>query len=62
LPLSRRYHARRRPDRQLLEWEIGSGQDARVRAYAVQMLPIVLEHLEHAQGLQAELTGSATRL
>jgi putative membrane protein len=47
---------------QLLEWEIGSGQDARVRAYAAQMLPIVLEHLEHAQGLQAELTGSETRL
>jgi putative membrane protein len=46
----------------LLEWEIGSGQDARVRAYATQMLPLVMEHLEHAQTLQAELTGSATRL
>lgn len=46
----------------LLEWEIGSGQDARVRAYAAQMLPVVLDHLEHAQALQAELTGSATRL
>jgi putative membrane protein len=47
---------------QLLEWEIGSGQDARVRGYAIETLPVVLEHLEHAQALQAELTKSASRL
>jgi putative membrane protein len=46
---------------QLLEWEIGSGQDARVRTYAMQTLPTVMDHLSHAQALQAELTGSAVR-
>lgn len=46
---------------QLLEWEIGSGQDARVRTYAMQTLPLVMEHLSEAQALQAELTGSAVR-
>jgi putative membrane protein len=46
---------------QLLEWEIGSGQDARVRNFAMQLLPVVVDHLEHAQALQAELTGSAVR-
>jgi len=46
---------------QLLEWEIASGQDARVRAFAIQTLPVVMEHLQHAQALQAELTGSAVR-
>jgi putative membrane protein len=46
---------------QLLEWEIGAGQDARMRAYAIQTLPLVMEHLQHAQALQAELTGSAVR-
>jgi putative membrane protein len=46
---------------QLLEWEIGSGQDARVRAYAIQTLPLIMEHLQHAQALQAQLTGSGIR-
>jgi putative membrane protein len=46
---------------QLLEWEIGSGQDTRVRTYAMQMLPVVMDHLAHAQALQAEVTGSALR-
>jgi putative membrane protein len=46
---------------QLLEWEIGSGQDTRIRTYAMQNLPIVMDHLAHAQALQAELTGSAVR-
>jgi putative membrane protein len=46
---------------QLLEWEIGSGQDTRVRTYAMQTLPLVMDHLEHAQALQAELRGSAVR-
>jgi putative membrane protein len=46
---------------QLLEWEIGSGQDAHIRSYAIHRLPLVMDHLEHAQALQAELTGSALR-
>jgi putative membrane protein len=47
---------------QLLEWEIGSGQDPRVRNYAMAILPTVLAHLEHAQLIQAELTGAGRRL
>jgi putative membrane protein len=47
---------------QLLEWEIGSGQDPRVRSYATAILPTVLTHLRHAQMIQAELTGSGQRL
>jgi len=47
---------------QLLEWEIGSGQDPRVRNYAMATLPTVLSHLRHAQRIQSELTGSGSPL
>lgn len=43
----------------LLEWEIGSGQDDALQRYATQTLPGVLEHLEMAQGIVAQLTGAA---
>jgi putative membrane protein len=47
---------------QLLEWEIGSGEDPRIRQYAMSVLPTVLDHLEMAQGLLAQLTSTATKL
>jgi putative membrane protein len=46
---------------QLLEYEIGAGQSERVKAYASSMLPTVLDHLEHAQHLMAQLAGTAPR-
>src|SRR4051794_24801466 len=39
---------------QLLEWEIGFGEDADVQRFASATLP-VLEHLQAARDLQAEL-------
>jgi len=42
---------------QLLIWEIGSGQDADIQRFAKMTLPIVLEHLQMARDLQAELAG-----
>ncbi|HEY0179447.1 MAG TPA: DUF4142 domain-containing protein [Dokdonella sp.] len=42
---------------QLLEWEIGAGQDPALKEYAKQTLPTVLDHLEHAQRLQQRLAG-----
>jgi putative membrane protein len=44
---------------QLLEHEIGSGQDIELIRYASDMLPVVLQHLRTAQEIQAELTGKA---
>src|SRR3569833_2222018 len=44
---------------QLYEWIIDSGQDPRLTAYAMRILPAVLHHLEMARSLQAQLTGSA---
>jgi putative membrane protein len=46
---------------QLLEYEIGAGQSERVKAYASSMLPTVLDHLEHAQHLMAQLAGTTPR-
>jgi putative membrane protein len=46
---------------QLLEWEIGSGQSDQVKAYAKAMLPIVLDHLQHAQMLLTEVVNSGGR-
>jgi len=43
---------------QLLEYEIGSGQNPRLKNFASETLPIVLEHLGTAQQLQAKLTGA----
>jgi putative membrane protein len=40
---------------QLLEWEIGAGQNEALKTYAKQALPLVLDHLEHAQRLVAEV-------
>jgi putative membrane protein len=40
----------------LLEHEIGSGQDERVKALAQETLPVVMRHLEMARDLQAQLT------
>jgi putative membrane protein len=45
----------------LLEHAIGSGQDAGTKAFAMETLPVVLNHLEMAKQLQAELIGSPTR-
>jgi putative membrane protein len=46
---------------QLLEWEIGSGQSDPVKGYAKATLPIVLDHLQHAQRLLTELTSAGNR-
>ena len=43
---------------QLLEYEIGSGQNPRLKDFASEALPVVLEHLAMAQRLDAELTGA----
>jgi putative membrane protein len=40
---------------QLLEHEIGSGQDLRVKAYAQETLPTVMRHLEMAQEIHQKL-------
>jgi putative membrane protein len=45
----------------LLEHEIGSGQDARLKAHAMETLPTVMHHLEMAQDVLASLTGASTR-
>ncbi len=42
---------------QLLEWEIGSGQDAPLQKFAAETLPTVLGHLRQAQFVAAGLTG-----
>ncbi|TIT42294.1 MAG: DUF4142 domain-containing protein, partial [Mesorhizobium sp.] len=40
---------------QLLEWEIGSGQDADLQHFASETLPTVLDHLQLARDIKAEL-------
>jgi putative membrane protein len=40
---------------QLLEHEIGSGQDERTKALAIDTLPTVMRHLEMARSLQMQL-------
>jgi putative membrane protein len=42
---------------QLLEWEIGSGQDTQLKSFAAETLPVVLQHLQMARNLQAQMTG-----
>jgi putative membrane protein len=44
---------------QLYEWIIDNGQDARLQSYAMDVLPVVMMHLEMAKGALAQLTGSA---
>lgn len=43
---------------QLLAYEIGSGQDEQLKAFASQALPVVLQHLRMAQRIDAELSGA----
>jgi putative membrane protein len=43
---------------QLYEWVISAGQNESVKAYASQTLPLLLDHLEHAQRLVAELAAA----
>ena len=45
----------------LLAWEIGSGQDSELQRFASDTLPNVLQHLDRAKALHAELTGAAIR-
>jgi putative membrane protein len=44
---------------QLFEYEIGSGQNTDLKAFASEILPTVLEHLRMAQGIAAEISQSA---
>jgi putative membrane protein len=44
---------------QLLSYEIGGGQSDAVRRNAQESLPMVVEHLEMAKRIHAELTGAA---
>jgi len=44
---------------QLLEWEIGSGQDASLQRLAMETLPAVLDHLAMVQALIAETRSTA---
>jgi putative membrane protein len=47
---------------ELLIHEIGSGQHGGVREFAAQTLPVVMQHLEHAREMHAQLvTQSAAR-
>jgi putative membrane protein len=43
---------------QLLEWEIGSGQDPAFKMLAAEILPTVFDHLQKAQDLKSRLTGT----
>ena len=44
---------------QLLEWEIGSGQDPQLKAFASEILPVVLRHLQMASNIELQLTATA---
>jgi putative membrane protein len=46
---------------QILQWEMSNGQDANLQRLAAETLPSVLGHLEHAQAIMAELTGTVPR-
>lgn len=46
---------------ELLEHEIGAGQDATVRAFARKRLPITLDHLQAAEEIAAGLAAGASR-
>ena len=45
---------------QLLEYEIGSGQDEGLKAFATETLPVVFHHLQMAQGLNTEMAAAST--
>jgi putative membrane protein len=44
---------------QLLEWEIGMGQNPQLVRFATATPPVVLEHLKTVQRLWSETTGAA---
>ena len=44
---------------QLLEWEIGSGENAQLKAFAAETLPVIMQHLEMANAILTQLTGAA---
>ena len=46
----------------LLEWEVGSGQDAELQRFAAATLPVVLDHLQEARDLETQLTGQGPEL
>jgi putative membrane protein len=46
---------------QLLEHEIGSGQDVELKSFASETLPVVLGHLEMAQNIQAQIAGKTSQ-
>ncbi|MPR11163.1 DUF4142 domain-containing protein [Microvirga tunisiensis] len=46
---------------QLLEWEIGSGQEMSLKQFASETLPIVLRHLQMVQDLKAQLAGTGAQ-
>lgn len=43
----------------LLQWQISNGQNAALKAFASEQLPVVSEHLRQAQTALASLSGSA---
>lgn len=43
---------------QLLQWEIGQGQEASLQALAKELLPVVFDHLRQVQALYGEFTGA----
>jgi putative membrane protein len=44
---------------QILQWEMSNGQDAQLQRLAADTLPSVLHHLQSAQAIMAELSGTA---
>ena len=46
---------------QLLQWGISNGQNADLQRLAMEALPVVLQHLEMAQGIMHGLTGATHR-
>jgi putative membrane protein len=42
----------------LLEWVMSNGQDPELQRFAQATLPVVLQHLQMAQGLMSQLTGA----
>ena len=44
---------------QLYEWIIDNGQDPRLQSFAMDTLPAVLQHLDSAKKILAQLVGSA---
>jgi putative membrane protein len=44
---------------QVLQWEIGSGQNAPLQTFAAESLTVILLHLRRAQFIASELTGQA---